>query len=131
MLTILEDFGLTEEFQIAKSSPTVDAARQRILADITDAAGMYRKLFSLDLPNASLVLVERWTNAVALGNVHVAPVGVRNVPDVTYHEVAHPFVSTFIDMGSESGALSESVCEVLSACVKQRKLGRTPLTPTG
>lgn len=53
-----------------------------------------------------------------------APPAVQYMPDVTYHEVARLYQPEWIHRG-ESAALSESMADVLSAVVKQRRLNHT------
>ena len=130
-LTVLRDFGSADEFPLAKPSPSVNAARSRIHDDIEFAATQYRVL--LDIPDVSsptLLLLEKYNNTfwTVDNNVYVTPVAAQHTPDVTYHEVAHPFVAKFISVHlatMDAAALTESFCDVLSTWVKQKKLGQT------
>ena len=64
------------------------------------------------------------------GRVSTLPTPIKDIPDITYHEAAWPFVqqSWSFRYEDEQGALAQSYTDVLASVVKQRKLNQTAKT---
>jgi Zn-dependent metalloprotease len=102
---------------------------QATLQKFTDAASyatdVLNQLFGYDLEVPKIeLLAEDYRNAYWDGEKIRVPAPVQDLPDITYHEVAWPFVQKAwkFQYTGQSGALVVSYTDILTSFVKQQKL---------
>lgn len=104
-------------------------ALKKIREDAEYAVSVLNPLFGLNLAAPDVVLLpkdERNAYWEPRDNKFHVPVQVKNLPDVTYHEVSHPFLDKIFPLELErqqvqQAAILESSADVLAVIVKQRR----------
>ena len=116
----------TEALQIQK-----EVAFKKISEDAAYAVDFLNQLFNLNLEVPPIKLLDKsFKNAYWDGYKYNAPPQIQDLPDVTYHEIAYPFIANkanFLYQG-QSGALLQSYSDILTSLIKQKRLGQTAET---
>ena len=106
-------------------------ALEKISQDAAFATTTLNQLFGTDRAPPPVKFPERdLLNAYWDGTSIFAPAAIKDIPDITYHEAAWPFIKQSWDFRYEGdqGALGQSYTDVLASVVKQTKLKQTATT---
>lgn len=129
------------EDRIAKLKPQIQptlnanlaAAREKIQEDAVYAVRVLNDLFKTNLPVPPVQLFDpsrQMMDAFWDGKTYLAPPEVKDISDVTYHEIAMFFVENVakLEYQGQAGAIVQSYADVLASLVKQKRLGQTAET---
>jgi hypothetical protein len=108
------------------NSPQNQKALEKIKQDAAFAMQFLNQRFDLELEVPPIVLLDpSYRNAYWGGEKYHAPPQVELLPDVTYHELAYPFISNRVKFAyyGQAGALLQSFADVLTALIKQKRGG--------
>lgn len=109
------------------------AALDKISADAKFATDVFNGLFAMNLltPPVKFPDMPDLKNAYWDGKNIVTPALIVDMPDITYHEAAWPFVQQRwrgFNYQGEQGALAQSFTDILASVAKQRKERETAET---
>ena len=107
------------------------AAKQQITQDATYAVQFLNRFFNFNLPLPPIKILDKdYLNAYWDGQSYNAPPPVQYLPDVTYVQIARPFIEKIIRFNyrGQSGALGESYADILASLIKQQRLQQTAQT---
>ncbi len=108
-----------------------EEALKKIREDAVYAVDFLNQLFDLNLEVPEIKLLDKsFKNAYWDGKKYNAPPQIKDLPDVTYHEIAYPFIANQVNFlyQGQSGALLQSYSDILTSLIKQKRLGQTAET---
>jgi hypothetical protein len=101
-------------------------ALTKIKGDAAYAVEFLNQRFGLKRELPPIVLLDpSYRNAYWDGEKYRSPPQVVHLPDVTYHELAYPFISDKVkfEYYGQAGALLQSFADVFTALIKQKRAG--------
>jgi hypothetical protein len=112
----------------ALRSATGEAPLEKIGGDADYAVAILNEFFDLALTTPPFVLEEETVpNAYWDGQRYHAPQSVQYLSDITYYNMAFPFISSVVNLRNQgqSGAILNSYATIFATLIKQDRLGQT------
>lgn len=127
--TTEDDVPLTaEEISALKTAEEISALK-KIKSDVTYAVQVLNMRLQMGLPVPKVTLIRESIIDVHLdgfGTYNVS-VPVKDLPELTYHEIAHAFIEKIVrfNFTGQSGSIVESYADIYAERTNQRRLNQT------
>jgi hypothetical protein len=136
-ITWLDSKGLDQKIEELHSKATIKTQdTQRIAAtsiaeDAAYAVKFLNSLFNFNLSVPEIKILDKdYLNAYWDGEKYNAPPQIQYLPDITYQQIAYPFIEKTVKFENQgqSGALSVSFSDILATLITQERLKQTAQT---
>lgn len=118
-----------QEKIIPKQLTIEKTAQTKIKADVEYAVQQLNHILQLNLEVPPVnILTDDIYNAYWDGKTLNYPPQIQYLPDIAYHEAAHPFIEKLapsLVFQGESGSIIESYADVFASVIKQKREGRS------
>jgi Thermolysin metallopeptidase, alpha-helical domain/AAA-like domain len=115
----------------ANNTQETQVAAQKIREDAAYAVKFLNALFNFDLNVPPIKILDKnFLNAFWDGQQYNAPPQIQYLPDVTYQQIALPFIDKTVKFRyyGQPGALQQSYADIFGSLIKQTRLRQTAQT---
>jgi len=123
------DSGL-DELTPDQMTPERIQALEKLKSDAAYAVQFLNEQFQMNLAVPSVKLLRETVSNTfwsASDKTFYAPAPVKDLPELTYHEIAHPFIEAAATLRFEgqTGSIVESYADIYAELINQKRLGQT------